>query len=101
MNILLVIYHKISTMNRLTIKHIRHVLKHAVFNDHKKVPLGRWALKDNKSCIDRSVMYSNEDHCGVCSGYMETVKPTPDFNTEYNEEYIWLIGATNDSTKYK
>ena len=46
-------------------------------------------------------MYSNEDHCGVCSGYIETVKPTPDFNTEYNEEYIWLIGATNDSTKYK
>jgi hypothetical protein len=101
MNILLVIYHKISTMNRLIIKHIRHVLKHAVFNDHKKVPLGRWALKDNKSCIDRSIMYSNEDHCGVCTGYIETVKPTQEINTEFNEEYIWLIGATADTTKYK
>jgi hypothetical protein len=101
MNILLVIYHKIYTMNRLTIKHIRYVLKHAVSNDHKKVPLGRWKLKDNKSCIDRSIMYSNEDHCGVCTGYIETVKSTQDFNTEFNEEYIWLIGATADTTKYK
>ena len=93
-----------STMNKLTIKHVRSVLKNAIFNDHKKVPLGRWALKDNKSCIDRSVMYSNEDHCGVCSGYIETVKPVQDINikyVEFNEEYVWLLGATNDTTKYK
>jgi hypothetical protein len=35
----------------------------------KKTPLGRWGLKDKKKNIDLSIMYANEDHCGVCSEY--------------------------------
>ena len=38
-----------------------------------KTPLGRWSLKEKKEKVDLSIMYANEDHCGVCSDYAANI----------------------------
>jgi hypothetical protein len=39
----------------------------------KKTPLGRWGLKEKKKNIDLSIMYANEDHCGLCNDYAANI----------------------------
>lgn len=34
----------------------------------KKITLGRWSIEKNLKKINLKVDYSNEDHCGVCTG---------------------------------
>lgn len=85
-----------SSINKLTLKHIRVVLNHAMFTRQTKVPLGRWNLKYNKNLLDRSIMYSNEDHCGICSEYINTIKKKEEQEI-YKDEYVWLLTNTADS----
>ena len=97
-----------TSLSRLTIKHITTVLRDAVFAKRIEVPLGRWGLKEKKDSIDLSVMYSNEDHCGVCSGYANEIKMVNKKKEEVsidekrlNEEFIWMLGTTADAIKRK
>jgi len=85
-----------SSINNLTIKHIMVVLKHAMYSKQTKVPLGRWNLKYNKTSLDRSIMYSNEDHCGICSEYINIIKKKEEDNI-YNDEYVCLLTSIADS----
>ena len=89
-----------SVVTKITIKQVHQIFKNIIFNRNVKVPLGRWQLSYNKSTIDRTIMYSNEDNCGVCSRYIDTINISNKIDESYNDEYIWLIGATNsDKTK--
>ena len=97
-----------TSLSRLTIKHITTVLRDAVFAKRIEVPLGRSGLKEKKDSIDLSVMYSNEDHCGVCSGYANEIKMVNKKKEEVsidekrlNEEFIWMLGTTADAIKRK
>ena len=86
-----------SSINNLTIKHIKVVLKQALSSQQTKVPLGRWNLKYNKNSLDRSIMYSNEDHCGICSEYINIIKKKEEEESIYNDEYVCLLTSTADS----
>ena len=90
-----------SVINKFTIKHIRAVLFNAVIGKDMKVPLGRWNSIRNKDKIDLHVMYSNEDHCGICYGYIDEINKKNKLNDErklqeknYIDEYVWLLGTT-------
>lgn len=93
-----------SVVNKITIKQVQQIFKNIIFDRQVKVPLGRWQLNYNKSTIDRTIMYSNEDNCGVCSSYIDTInignKNDKSYSdTSYNDEYIWLISANSDKIK--
>ena len=95
-----------TSLPKLTVKHIARVIRDAALHKRVKPPLGRWILKDKKDSIDLSIMYSNEDHCGVCSGYAKEIrneKLNKEAHSEnekiLNDEYIWILGHTADSNK--
>jgi len=97
-----------SAFSRVTIKHIASVLRNAVLVERTNIPLGRWGLKEKKDSIDLSIMYSNEDHCGVCSGYANEIqmknKKKEELSKEeerLNEEFVWMLGTTADAIKKK
>jgi hypothetical protein len=52
-----------------------------IFQQPKKVSLGRWNIEWNIEMIHRKIDSSNEDHCGVC------VVPQKNENEE-NDEYL-------------
>jgi hypothetical protein len=91
-----------SSLNRFTFNHIKTILYHAALGQSVKVPLGRWGLKENKKSVDLHVMYSNEDHCGVCNEYITDIKNENNFKQQdkiYSDEYIWMLSTTADSNK--
>lgn len=97
-----------TLLPRLTIKHIASVLRNSLLEKQPKTPLGRWGLKEKKDSIDLSIMYSNEDHCGVCSGYANEIQHENKKKEELtmderrlNEEFIWMLGTTADAIKKK
>jgi len=97
-----------TPLPRLTIKHIASVLRNSLLEKQPKNPLGRWGLKEKKDSIDLSIMYSNEDHCGVCSGYANEIQDENKKKEELtmderrlNEEFIWMLGTTADAIKKK
>ena len=92
-----------SVSSKITLKHIIRVLRQAIVKDTAKVPLGRWGLKEKNDIIDLSIMYSNEDHCGVCSGYAIEIQTKNKSNEELkfnekqlNDEFICILGSTQD-----
>ena len=63
-------------------------------------------LKVKKEVVDLNIMYSNEDHCGVCNGYVNEVKKEIIKKEELlsnermlNDEFIWMLGTTGDFVK--
>ena len=95
-----------SSLSRVTIKHVASVLRDAVLVKRTNPPLGRWGLKEKKDTIDLSIMYSNEDHCGVCSGYANEIQTENKKKEELsmdekrlNDEFIWMLGTTADAIK--
>lgn len=47
-----------------------NILKNALTQNNKALVLGRWAVH-NSSQNNLKVDYSNEDHCGTCSQYIQ------------------------------
>jgi hypothetical protein len=95
-----------SSLSRITMKHVTSVLYNAVLGNRKRVPLGRWGVKGKKEVVDLNIMYSNEDHCGVCNGYVNEVKKEIIKKEELlsnermlNDEFIWMLGTTGDFVK--
>jgi cobalamin biosynthesis protein CbiD len=87
-------------------KHIRDVLLNAMIGKETKVPLGRWNSIINKNKIDLQVMYSNEDHCGICNGYIDEINKNNKLKHEkilqennYLDEYVWLLSTTPTTNK--
>lgn len=90
-----------SVINRFTFKHIKYVFVNAIINKDTKIPLGRWNSIRNRDKVDLQVMYSNEDHCGICYGYIDEISKKNKLNNErilqeknYVDEYVWLVGTT-------
>jgi hypothetical protein len=73
-----------SISNRITLTHIRDVIKNAFMYNTKITPLGRWQITDKN--INLVVDYSNEDHCGACTQYI---------NNKYKEKKILMIMIMN------
>jgi len=97
-----------SVIHRFTIKHIRDVLINAAIGKETKVPLGRWNSIRNKDKIDLQVMYSNEDHCGICNGYISEINKKNKLSDErilqeqnYVDEYVWILGTTPSNNNNK
>ena len=95
-----------SSLPRVTIKHVGSMLYDALLVKRINPPLGRWGLKEKKETIDLSIMYSNEDHCGVCSGYANKIqtenKKKEELSMEdklLHDEFIWMLGSTHDTIK--
>jgi hypothetical protein len=84
-------------------KQIYSVVYRALFAPINKVPLGRWN-QNNKKHVELNVMYSNEDHCGSCYGYIENINTNNKLDKEskieeqnLNDEFICLLGTTADN----
>ena len=84
-----------SVNTKITFKHAIDVIRRSIYQkNYAANPLGRWKLYTNKN-INLVVDYSNEDHCGICSQYIEkkrieTIIKLDDFNDEY--EYLLSNG---------
>ena len=102
----------IKTINNKYInnKYINNIVNNIVnnfFNQNKTVPipLGRWQLKNNDKNINLVIDYSNEDHCGTCSYYInnkhkENKEHIEDINyyNEWEDSYLAefeLLNANN------
>ena len=90
------------TMN--TIQIVKNIFTQTT---HSNVKVGRWGVgTHSKSGL--IVDYSNEDHCGVCSGYANEIqmknKKKEELSKEeerLNEEFVWMLGTTADAIKKK
>ena len=95
------LHHKMSVSNKFTLSHISTLIKSAFLVKPSPPQLGRWGLHTKKNIVDLKVMYSNEDHCGICQEYI-TTKNTP--KQSYNqpdekklyEEFIMLSSCSPD-----
>jgi len=77
-----------STAGRVTLSHIKDVLKYAFFTKNPQMKLGRWAINKNHR-TGLVVDYSNEDHCGTCGEYIE--KKRLDNKTTENNDYLYYF----------
>jgi len=97
-----------SVTKKITLTHIVNVLRSAVSESRLQprphLRLGRWGTHVDKHKVDLKVMYSNEDHCGVCKEYITTkqknieakqIKINKDEQL-LNDELIWLFSSTPD-----
>ncbi len=87
----------------ITLKHIKDVLYSAV-KGHTPVPLGRWYIGDKKN-TDLIVDYSNEDHCGPCGSYANTVVKNNNKNIQMEKdleiEFQYMMTNTHTPDKMK
>lgn len=65
--------------NKITGSVVYNILKNVLTRDkHQVTVLGRWGAHTTKQ-NDLKIDYSNEDHCGTCSQYVQgKMKPTND-----------------------
>ena len=60
-----------SISGKVTLTHLKDVLKCAFITKQAPVKLGRWSINKHYSQTGLVVDYSNEDHCGGCGEYIE------------------------------
>lgn len=58
---------------KVTYHFIKNMIRKDLFYPAVKTPLGRWGLKPKKTSVDLSIMYANEDHCGICTDYAANI----------------------------
>jgi len=75
-----------SIPNRITLTHIRDVIKNAFMYNTKITPLGRWQITDKN--INLVVDYSNEDHCGACTQYINNKYKENKYTNDYDYESL-------------
>ena len=70
--------------NKITGSVVYNILKNVLTRDkHRATVLGRWGAHTTKQ-NDLKIDYSNEDHCGTCSQYVQG-----------------KIQSTNDTLRYE
>ena len=69
------------------------IIKNLFSKQERTISLGRWGAH-NHSQKNLKVDYSNEDHCGVCSQYIES-KHSKD-NDIYHFDYL-MMNSNNQS----
>lgn len=62
------------------------------------VPLGRWNVKYDEETIAKTVQWSNEDNCGVCSQEFKYVEQTSDNLTSRQQNDITNIPKNNSTS---
>lgn len=90
-----------SVSTKFTVSHVYSLFRSVLFANPNKIQLGRWTIQNKQNEVDLKVMYSNEDHCGICKGYMTTknidsIVNDPKKEEQLNEELILLISCTPD-----
>jgi len=86
-----------SIPTRITFSHIKNVIISAR-NGPTFTPLGRWSIDKHKN-TGLVVDYSNEDHCGSCGEYLETVRATS--NTTVNTNTNTTVNTNTNSSVEK
>jgi len=83
-----------SIPSRITLSHIANVIRTS--SQINKVPMGRWATTRSKEQTALVVDYSNQDHCGTCSHYINTklTKNKEMDNNIFDIEYTYMVSNT-------
>jgi len=82
-----------SIPSRITFSHIANVIRSC--GQTSQVPMGRWAMR-SKEQTSLVVDYSNQDHCGTCSDYLNTKlsKSKEIDNNIFDIEYAYMVCNT-------
>ena len=85
-----------SIPSRITLSHIANVIRTS--SQTSRVPMGRWATTRSKEQTALVVDYSNQDHCGTCSHYINTKllknKEMNNNNNIFDIEYTYMVSNT-------
>ena len=58
---------------KLTDHFLKNNIREIFYPSVNKTPLGRWGIKEQQQKVDLSIMYANEDHCGLCNDYAANI----------------------------
>lgn len=87
-----------SVSNKITLKHIVSVVKHAYSSPKMPTVLGRWIrYDDDDEKIKLKVHYSNEDHCGTCSEYSLEKLSNYDDNKKQQVKEVYPLVVDNNN----
>lgn len=62
-----------TSFARVSYHFIKNLFRKDLFSPRVETPLGRWGLKEQQKKVDLSIMYANEDHCGICTDYAANI----------------------------
>lgn len=62
-----------TTLTSISYHFLRNNIREIFYPSVNKTPLGRWGIKEQQQKVDLSIMYANEDHCGLCNDYAANI----------------------------